>query len=69
MSLSSETLWLIPVVVITAVGFGVAVRRPRAERGRLLWALAIGAGGTALVTAAAGIYALWISVPAVIASF
>lgn len=29
---------------------------------------AIGAGGTALVTAASGIYALWLGVPAVIAS-
>jgi uncharacterized membrane protein YecN with MAPEG domain len=30
---------------------------------------ALGAGGTALVTAASGIYALWLGVPAVIASF
>ena len=29
----------------------------------------IGAGGTALVTVASAIYALWISVPAIIASF
>ena len=29
---------------------------------------AIGAGGTALVTAASGIYALWLSVPAVLGS-
>ena len=53
------------LLVIARIAHLVGLKHDNmAHKGR-----AIGAGGTALVTAASGIYALWLSVPAVIASF